>query len=246
MKTVNLNCSESNILLDMIQSLIFCEDIDQFIEVASLLEKLTGCRHVIFGTPGMRLNGETSSIHELNISYPQEWVDLYQTNEFWRIDPVIRAAVENAAPQHWVDIYRRNPPDKEFLKLAYDFGIKYGYTCVQGKIGKKWMILSLVGDFKTYSNRINYILERITPHFLLAYSSIRANHTSVLLQNLTKKEKEVLAWLHQGKSSWEISIVLRVSEATINFHIKNIKEKLQVVSRIQAVAMAIHGGLICL
>lgn len=61
---------------------------------------------------------------------------------------------------------------------------------------------------------------------------------------LSTREKEVLLWLKQGKSSWDISAILEISERTVNFHVNNIMKKLNVVSRTHAVAVALEKGLI--
>ncbi|RJR23077.1 MAG: DNA-binding response regulator [Nitrospiraceae bacterium] len=61
---------------------------------------------------------------------------------------------------------------------------------------------------------------------------------------LSLREKEVLNWLKQGKSSWELASILMIGESTVNFHITNIMHKLNAVSRVQAVAIAIEQGLI--
>lgn len=51
-------------------------------------------------------------------------------------------------------------------------------------------------------------------------------------------------WTAQGKSSWDISRILSISENTVNFHIKNAMRKLGTTSRTAAVAKAIGHGLI--
>jgi DNA-binding NarL/FixJ family response regulator len=61
--------------------------------------------------------------------------------------------------------------------------------------------------------------------------------------SLSFREKEVLSWLKRGKSSADISILLDISERTVNFHVKNIMKKLDAVTRTQAVATAIEQGL---
>jgi DNA-binding CsgD family transcriptional regulator len=61
---------------------------------------------------------------------------------------------------------------------------------------------------------------------------------------LSPREIEVLQWLKGGKSSWDISIILRISERTVNFHIRNIMQKLDALNRTQAVAVAIEMGLL--
>ena len=64
------------------------------------------------------------------------------------------------------------------------------------------------------------------------------------ITNLSEREKEVLTWSKRGKSSWEISAILNISERTVNFHVNNIMQKLNAVNRTQAVAVAIERGII--
>ncbi len=61
---------------------------------------------------------------------------------------------------------------------------------------------------------------------------------------LTARELECLQWSAVGKSSWEISSILGISESAVNFHMANIRSKFDVGSRRQAVVQAIHFGLI--
>ncbi len=64
------------------------------------------------------------------------------------------------------------------------------------------------------------------------------------LRALTSRERQVLHWLMQGKSSWDISMILTISERTVNFHVQNIKRKTNAVSRAQAVAVAMQLGVL--
>jgi diguanylate cyclase (GGDEF)-like protein len=61
---------------------------------------------------------------------------------------------------------------------------------------------------------------------------------------LTARELECLQWSAIGKSSWEISTILCISESAVNFHMANIRSKFDVSSRRQAVVQAIRFGLI--
>lgn len=61
---------------------------------------------------------------------------------------------------------------------------------------------------------------------------------------LSNREKEVLKWLKEGKRSWDISRILQISRHTVNFHIKNLFKKLNVVNRTQAVSEAMRQGII--
>ncbi|MDH2348154.1 helix-turn-helix transcriptional regulator [Bradyrhizobium sp. SSUT77] len=50
---------------------------------------------------------------------------------------------------------------------------------------------------------------------------------------LSAREKQCLQWVEEGKSSWEIGVILKITENTINFHLKNAMRKLEVTTRIQ-------------
>jgi hypothetical protein len=99
-----LTRNELNELLEIIHSLILVEDRDQFMGVARSLADLIEFDFIIFGIPESSFVDKAQPIVDLNVSYPQDWVDLYQENKFYRIDPVVLAIREEGAPQHWVDI----------------------------------------------------------------------------------------------------------------------------------------------
>ncbi len=58
------------------------------------------------------------------------------------------------------------------------------------------------------------------------------------MKTLSPREKEVLKWLKCGKTSWAISVILQISERTVNYHVNNIMRKLGVINRMQAVSAA--------
>ncbi|HZP80645.1 MAG TPA: response regulator transcription factor [Chthonomonadaceae bacterium] len=61
---------------------------------------------------------------------------------------------------------------------------------------------------------------------------------------LTKREIEVLTLVIEGKSSKEVADMLYVSKRTVDFHLANIYDKLQVTNRVQAFRRAARLGLI--
>ena len=61
---------------------------------------------------------------------------------------------------------------------------------------------------------------------------------------LTKREVEVLTLVIEGKSSKEVAELLYVSKRTVDFHLANIYEKLQVSNRVQAFRRATSLGLL--
>jgi DNA-binding CsgD family transcriptional regulator len=59
---------------------------------------------------------------------------------------------------------------------------------------------------------------------------------------LSKREAECLAWVTEGKSDWDISEILSISQWTVHEHIERAKSKLGVRSRIQAAMLSSLNG----
>lgn len=61
---------------------------------------------------------------------------------------------------------------------------------------------------------------------------------------LTKRELEILSLIVEGHSSKQVADMLFVSKRTVDFHLDNIYEKLQVTNRMQAMQRASRLGLL--
>ena len=63
-------------------------------------------------------------------------------------------------------------------------------------------------------------------------------------EDLTPRELDVLRLIRDGHRNKQIADQLSISETTVNFHIKNIVDKLQANDRTHAVTIALRRGLI--
>ena len=61
---------------------------------------------------------------------------------------------------------------------------------------------------------------------------------------LTGRERECLLWAAEGKTAWEISQILAVSQRTVVFHLNNATTKLNATNRQHAVARAVARSLL--
>ena len=62
--------------------------------------------------------------------------------------------------------------------------------------------------------------------------------------DLTTRELEVLRLIRDGSRNKQIADQLSISETTVNFHIKNLVDKLQANDRTHAVTIALRRGLL--
>jgi len=63
-------------------------------------------------------------------------------------------------------------------------------------------------------------------------------------ENLTTRELEVLRLIRDGHRNKQIADELAISETTVNFHIKNLVDKLQANDRTHAVTIALRRGIL--
>ncbi|AGK59121.1 transcriptional activator protein [Hyphomicrobium denitrificans 1NES1] len=61
---------------------------------------------------------------------------------------------------------------------------------------------------------------------------------------VSARELDCLRWVAAGKSAWEASIILGISERTVRFHLNSAREKLNCITTTQAVAKAVAQQLI--
>lgn len=123
-------------------------------------------------------------------------------------------------------------------EIKWDHGVK---TClsmsVRGDQGRCTYMAFSNFDPKDQS-RLRMIMDLLGPHLHLAYlrSVGKGKHLPKKVVDLTKKEAEVVKWLCEGKTNWEISVILRMSERAVRFHLDNLYRKLGVGSRFSVVA----------
>ncbi len=65
-----------------------------------------------------------------------------------------------------------------------------------------------------------------------------ATQTLKLKLKITRREADVLFWVAQGKTDWEIAQILSISERTVNKHLEQIYRKLGVNNRTSATSQA--------
>jgi DNA-binding CsgD family transcriptional regulator len=182
-------------------------------------------------------------------NYSREWHKSYVERKDWEIDPVLLFAPQMVRAFPWKDFFERNLISKHqgtFLRMAEDAGLRDGVSVPIHSAGGKVSVISFAAsESGTVSSAQKRRLEVLASQFHIAFADLSNNSLMTgEIVSISHRERDCLSWTAEGKSSWDISTILNISESTVNFHIKNAMRKLQTKSRTVAVIRAIRQGII--
>lgn len=100
----------------------------------------------------------------------------------------------------------------------------------------------LVKSIRQLMQGENQLHPKAATHLLSRYTL--KNEEQKPLDELTKREVEVLKEIASGKSNKEIAATLYITEKTVKTHVSSILAKLEVADRTQAALFAVRNGVV--
>ena len=180
----------------------------------------------------VRAGGRAIRLH----NYPERWADFYDANALGVSDPVHRASHVTSVGFEWSHIPDMIPltaHDRRMLVLGSEAGIGEGFTIPANVPGEARGSCSFANE-----------AGRTIPHDMLplaqlvgafAFEGARriwsVRSFAGPAPSLTDRQRECVLWAARGKSDWEISRILAVSEETVARHIKQACERYGVNKR---------------
>jgi len=242
-----LSHNDSAFLLDLIHSCLFCVTEEELKDILNRLKCLFPHDYAVCALH--RTDPRLIDVSKcfINVSYPLEWCEVYIEKEFDKVDPIVLESSTRQGIQYWSDTYKKYENAEIFMHYARDFFLTEGYSYgVTSLNGQQRSLFSFSGKNVKRHPRTELILDYAVPHLSQAFNRIveYSKEKKPLSVPLSSRETEVLKWVKDGKSTWEISVILSISNNTVKFHLKNIMQKLQAVTRTQAVASALQFGII--
>jgi LuxR family transcriptional regulator, quorum-sensing system regulator CviR len=235
--------TDALLVLESINECVICRDADGANRVLGRLQQLLEIDNAVYGLAKLDSTGNLKSYEILNMSYPQEWLDLYTRNGFHQVDPISKENFCNYELQFWEETYKKYNCSKEFIAASKEYNLHNGFAFgIRNPKGTDGSLFSIAGKLNNHP-RNRFVLKNLAPHLHNAFHSVLSS-TKAQYFDLSKREKEVLNWIKVGKSSWDISVILSISERTVKFHVDNLMAKLNAVSRTHAVAIALSAGVI--
>ena len=184
----------------------------------------------------------------ISFDYPQEWLDTFFAEGYHLQDRVLQEFFETFELLNWQEVMKKYDAGSDQVdRQALDYGLTDGFVYgVCNRDLTRATTFFVAGSRIENCTRSRVILKYIIPHLSGALKRVLPPATPFTHKDpsLTPREIEVLKWLKEGKSSWDVSKILGRSEDAVNFHIKNITRKLNAMNRTHAVAIALQKGLI--
>ncbi len=181
------------------------------------------------------------------LNYPIGWQQRYEEQKYSETDPIVIHSPYIGRPYLWRYLskwFSLDELQQRTMDEAEAAGLKNG-VCVplHGPWGKV-AVVSFASSFADADpqGRLGYLAVLATQFHA---SFIKGDHDVCGEPiSLSEREKDCLLWTAEGKSSWDMSVIMAISESTVNFHLKNAMQKLGAVNRTTAVVKAIQFGLV--
>jgi len=204
-------------------------------------------------------------ISTINSGFPDEFMSSIIDRKGQIVSPLFQRWISNQAPQVLDFAKKSVVPAGNRVSIYQKFSLRNIMSHGVMDYNKRYMTYF---GFAQMSGEINEnhvrLLEILAPHLHVAYVRIASTKQSSLTTDpttpntridnkydvnentgtLTKREREVLRWLLEGKSNWDIGNILSISEFTVKNHVQRILKRLGANSRQHAVAKAIDMGII--
>lgn len=185
-------------------------------------------------------------------SYPQDWVSHYVDAGLFFRDPVVRHASDAVTPFAWYDLQTgdQSDPEQQFLNEAAAAGISGGLSVpIRGP--HDFALFSVCAGSSQAENvdLIAHTKPYMTILGLAVHERARKLYQPKALSGagvkaLSPRQREVMQWIACGKSAWDISMIIGISESRVRKAAADAFQKLNCHDRTHAAIRAVLLGLI--
>lgn len=192
---------------------------------------------------------EEQRSHLLASAYPPGWTERYLSQNYRRIDPVVRRAQYDFSPFLWSEAAPFAGQDhgalvKRMFGEASEFNLKAGIAVPMITPDGVVAMMSLGGETADFPRDVLGMIAMMSTFAIGRAIELRNRVVRRQDARLTVREIECLRWAADGKNEWEIGAILNIAECTVDKHLAHARRKLRAANRAQAVATAIRLGLI--
>jgi DNA-binding CsgD family transcriptional regulator len=207
-----------------------------------------GLKHVAYLGINIPRIGKTAPFY--SATYTSEWCKHYEHSEYVNTDPVVKLGLTGLLPIDWSSFDYSNPQIRRIFGEAAEFGLgRQGLTIpIRGR-GPEVALFSVNSDLpnkewvdlKKQSMRDLQLLAHYFHQMVIRVEGGTIPHYEALL---SRREKECLQWAAGGKTIWETSQILKISQRAVRLYLDIARHKLDCLNKTQAVAKAVALGIV--
>lgn len=182
-------------------------------------------------------------------NYPARWADYYDGHALGVTDPVHRASHVTSIGFCWSQIPAMIPltaGDQRVLAMGREQGIGDGFTVPANVPGEARGSCSFANEAGRPTRNEMLPLAQLAGAFAFeAARRLWMPRGQARLEPapaLTDRQRDCVLWAARGKSDWEISRILGVSEETVICHMKQARERYGVQKRTLLAIRALFDG----
>jgi LuxR family transcriptional regulator, quorum-sensing system regulator BjaR1 len=212
-----------------------------FVDYATIVQSY-GFHSFIF--TGLPVHGDDVESYVIKNAWPDEWTNRYRDQRYFSKDPVSQWSLKQSKPFFWADARAGSLPTEEAAKIegeAREFGLGEGIAFPMYDASSWQAVISLATpDRCDLDKKSIAALYLSSLYYKMSACDLLPGSTDRKAA-LSPREQEILQWISAGKSSWEVSVILNISEGTVTQHLAKIRGKMGVSNTTHAVATAIRN-----
>lgn len=190
-------------------------------------------------------------------NYPQEWREIYVSNNYQNIDPVVLSSFKRFSPFSWDEniTILSDIKSSNIFSISRKYNIINGLTFVLHDHMNNLAMLSLVMDnslnagaeekMMNSKDKLQMLLIKIHEKMHI-FSEQRKKRAPDRIGKpiFSPRENEVIYWASMGKTYQEIAHIAGITPRTVKFHMGNVVRKLGVINARQAIRLSTELELI--
>jgi transcriptional regulator EpsA len=179
----------------------------------------------------------------INVNYPLAYFEPLRDADGRLDSPLMKRWRDTLEPQLFQSGRDDHEVPADWVRLFNKFDLRntiaHGVLDVGGVFSSFFIFSRLPGEV---GPQHAFLMKLLTPHLHFALARVLGtveDYHGILANNkkaLSERQREILHWLEEGKTNWEIAKILSLSELNVKYHIDQIFQKLEVRSRAHAVA----------
>lgn len=160
-------------------------------------------------------------------SYPNGWENHYKESKYYLNDPVFNISPTIFEPFMWQNngTKKLSSVQNRMMIEAYDHGIRSGTTIHMPFSIEEKNFFTILNQFKLHPE-VFYVLTQAIQVYLQRQKELKIQEK----MSLTPREWQIIQLKSVGMKITSIAETLKISEATVLFHISNVKRKMEETS----------------